>query len=49
MHIAHHWSGLTGANVIVSGTAVFGAENPRDVMEGMRDHINEAKASWAKA
>ena len=40
---------MTGANVIVSGTDVFGAKNPREAMEGMRKQIDEAKASWPKA
>ena len=31
-----------GANWIVSGTAVIGSENPRQVMQLMRDTVNDA-------
>ena len=31
-----------GANWIVSGTAIIGSENPRQVMQMMRDSVNEA-------
>ncbi|KAI5809140.1 Ribulose-phosphate 3-epimerase-like protein [Peziza echinospora] len=32
-----------GANVIVAGTAVFGAESPRDVIETMRKAVNSRR------
>ena len=31
-----------GANMIVSGTAVIGAQNPRQVMQHMRDAVSDA-------
>ena len=31
-----------GANWIVSGTAVIGSPNPRQVMQLMRDRVNDA-------
>lgn len=30
-----------GANVIVAGSAVFGAENPGDVIQKLRDAVNK--------
>lgn len=30
-----------GANVIVAGSAVFGAENPADVIEKLRETVNK--------
>jgi ribulose-phosphate 3-epimerase len=30
-----------GANVIVAGSAVFGAKNPGDVIEKLRDAVNK--------
>lgn len=42
-----------GANVIVAGTAIFGAERPRDVIHFLRTQVNEAQAQlkeeWAKS
>ena len=32
-----------GANVIVAGTAVFGAQSPRDVIETMRNAVNSRR------
>ena len=34
-----------GANVIVAGSAVFGAENPADVIGKMRDTVNQFRKS----
>lgn len=34
-----------GANVIVAGSAVFGAENPADVIGKMRDTVNQFQKS----
>ena len=34
-----------GANVIVAGSAVFGAENPADVIGKMRDTVNQCRKS----
>lgn len=51
LSIVRRWlivSGCEGANVIVSGTAVFGAENPKEVMEQMRKVIRDAQKDWPK-
>lgn len=37
-----------GANVIVSGSGVFGAESPADAIKSMRDVVLEAAANWSK-
>lgn len=34
-----------GANVIVAGSAVFGAENPADVIEKLRETVNKNQKS----
>jgi ribulose-phosphate 3-epimerase len=35
-----------GSNVIVSGTAVFGAHDPSQAMEEMRSAVKACQASW---
>lgn len=37
----------SGANVLVSGTGVFGHEDPKGAMEQMREAVEQAKASWS--
>ncbi|EIN14117.1 ribulose-5-phosphate 3-epimerase [Punctularia strigosozonata HHB-11173 SS5] len=36
-----------GSNVIVAGTAIFGAENPEDVITTLKDAVNTAQARIA--
>lgn len=36
----------TGSNVIVAGTALFGASDPAAVMVDMKEKIEGAKAAW---
>jgi ribulose-phosphate 3-epimerase len=36
-----------GANVLVSGTAVFGAESPKQAMNEMRATVDKYKSQWA--
>jgi 3-keto-L-gulonate-6-phosphate decarboxylase len=33
-----------GSNVIVAGTAIFGAENPEAVIAGLKESVNQAFA-----
>ncbi|GAA6015572.1 hypothetical protein JCM11491_007160 [Sporobolomyces phaffii] len=35
-----------GSNVIVAGTALFGAENPKEVVEGFKKAIDDSKPVW---
>ena len=35
-----------GSNVIVAGTAVFGAPQPKEVIEQLRKAVDEARPSW---
>jgi len=35
-----------GSNVIVAGTAVFGAPQPREVMEQLRKAVDEGRSVW---
>ncbi|ORY69138.1 ribulose-5-phosphate 3-epimerase [Leucosporidium creatinivorum] len=35
-----------GSNVIVAGTALFGAENPKSVIQDFKDKIEEGRSSW---
>lgn len=35
-----------GSNVIVAGTALFGAENPAEVMKGMKESIVQSQDVW---
>ncbi|KAL7007512.1 RIBULOSE-phosphate 3-epimerase [Cystobasidiomycetes sp. EMM_F5] len=35
-----------GSNVIVAGTAVFGAPQPKEVIEQLRRAVDEARPSW---
>ncbi|KAL8278636.1 hypothetical protein RQP46_008928 [Phenoliferia psychrophenolica] len=37
-----------GSNVIVAGTALFGAEDPAAVMVTMKESVESSKAGWAK-
>jgi hypothetical protein len=37
---------LTGSNVIVAGTALFGAENPKEVVEGFKKAVDDSKSVW---
>ena len=34
----------TGSNVIVAGTAIFGSENPTEVIQRLKDTVNAAQA-----
>lgn len=36
-----------GSNVIVAGTAIFGAENPEEVITNLKDAVNTAQAKIA--
>jgi ribulose-phosphate 3-epimerase len=38
--------GILGANVAVAGSALFGAENPAELIVTMRSAINEARPQW---
>lgn len=40
--------GSTGSNVIVAGTALFGATDPASVMVTMKAAVEESRASWGK-
>lgn len=35
---------VTGSNVIVAGTAIFGAPNPDEVIAGLKASVNTAQA-----
>ncbi|KAJ3304408.1 RIBULOSE-phosphate 3-epimerase [Gonapodya sp. JEL0774] len=35
-----------GANVIVAGTSIFGAKDPKAVMESFRESIRKYSAKW---
>jgi len=37
-----------GSNVIVAGTAIFGADNPTGVIEHLKNTVNSAQAKFAK-
>jgi len=37
---------LPGSNVIVAGTALFGAENPKEVVEGFKKAVDDSKSVW---
>lgn len=38
-----------GSNVIVAGTALFGAKDPASVMNDMKAAVDNSKASWKKS
>lgn len=35
-----------GSNVIVAGTAVFGAPQPKEVIQQLRDAVDQGRKSW---
>lgn len=35
-----------GSNVIVAGTALFGAKDPADVIKGFKAKINDSRDVW---
>lgn len=37
-----------GSNVIVAGTAVFGAPQPKEVIEQLRKAVDDARPKWLK-
>ena len=37
-----------GANMIVSGTAVVRSDNPKSVMDEMREVVTKAQENWPK-
>lgn len=44
---AFEWSNIspdTGSNVIVAGTAIFGAEDPEGVIQQLKTTVNRAQA-----
>lgn len=38
---------ILGSNVIVAGTAIFGADNPTAVIEQLKNTVNTAQAKFA--
>ena len=38
-----------GSNVIVAGTAVFGAPQPKEVIAEMRKAVEDGRQKWPKA
>lgn len=38
-----------GSNVIVAGTAVFGAPQPKEVIAQLRQAVEDGRSSWPKA
>lgn len=38
-----------GSNVIVAGTAIFGAENPQEVITALKDAVDQGKKVWPGA
>lgn len=43
-HAAVDFPRPAGSNVIVAGTAIFGAENPESVIQDLKDVVNTAQA-----
>ena len=40
---------MQGSNVIVAGTAIFGAEDPKQVISEIRSVVNENIKKWPKS
>jgi ribulose-phosphate 3-epimerase len=38
-----------GSNVIVAGTAIFGAENPQEVITALKEAVDQGKKVWPGA
>lgn len=40
----HPWN--TGSNVIVAGTALFGADKPAEVITDFKRQVDESRTAW---